>query len=70
MYLLRDKLSDSKRRPDAPPTRVQVVRLRERAACLEARVRDLERQLSDARAQPCDACGSKRRRVTASLAAL
>ena len=48
MYVLRDKLQDSKRKPQAPPTHREVQRLHEKNAALQAQVTDLKRKLDAA----------------------
>lgn len=45
MYVLRDKLQDAKRRPDAAPTSRDVQRLKEKNAALQAEVDNLKRKL-------------------------
>lgn len=45
MYVLRDKLQDAKRRPEAAPTIRDVQRLKEKNAALQAEVDNLKRKL-------------------------
>ena len=82
MYVLRDKLQDSKRKPQAAPTHREVQRLHEKNAALQAEVANLKRKLeattqllleSQAEAEEADlgdASPTKRHRRCAGLMAL
>lgn len=71
MYVLRDKLQDSKRKPQAAPTHREIQRLHEKNAVLQAQVENLKRKLAAAMACASDGSSpSKRVRRSTGLMAL
>ena len=78
MYVLRDKLQDCKRKPQAAPTHREVQRLHEKNAALVAEVANLKRKLeavtrlleAESQHQPHDGSPVKRHRRCTGLMAL
>ncbi len=61
MYVLRDKLQDSKRKPQAAPTHRQLQRAHEKIAQLQAHVDTLKRKIGDLTQKSNDCVHCKRR---------
>lgn len=59
MYVLRDKLQDSKRKAQAPPTHREIQRLHEKNALLQSQVADLKRKLEAVTRLLDNACDQK-----------